>query len=161
MPMSGTHVLAQDQQDRVLDESAQHERFAVLTHHGPEGWRLLRGMMRAIFWPCVFGGVLVTITARICLWMRHPVVFSRQRWFRLKVALLAVCIPSLHLMARGRVQAFSDAIDDDNLEVLADLWRGVTQAWIIAFVVLLLVAMVGRVKPRLGQNPAGRGGPAS
>ena len=43
MSMSGTHVLAQDQQDRVLDESAQHERFAVLTHHGPEGWRLLKG----------------------------------------------------------------------------------------------------------------------
>ncbi len=41
--MSGTHVLAKIQQDRVLDESAQHERFAVLTHHGPEGWRLLKG----------------------------------------------------------------------------------------------------------------------
>jgi len=41
--MSGTHVLAKPQQDRVLDESAQHERFAVLTHYGPEGWRLLKG----------------------------------------------------------------------------------------------------------------------
>ena len=41
--MSGTHVLAKTQQDRVLDESAQHERFAVLTHYGPDGWRLLKG----------------------------------------------------------------------------------------------------------------------
>ena len=41
--MSGTHVLAKAQQDRVLDESAQHGRFAVLTHHGPDGWRLLKG----------------------------------------------------------------------------------------------------------------------
>ena len=125
----------------------------------PEGWRLLRGLMRAIFWPCVFGGILVTIMAGICLWLRHPVVFSRQRWFRLKVVLLAVCIPSLHLMARGRVQAFYDAIDDGNLEVLAGMWRGVTWAWVVAFVVLLLVAMVGRIKPRLGQNREGRGGP--
>ena len=117
----------------------------------PEGWRLLRGLMRAIFWPCVFGGILVTITAGICLWLHHPVEFSRRRWFRLKVGLLAVCVPSLHLMARGRVEAFYDAIDDGNMEVLAGMWRDVTRAWVVAFVVLFLVAMIGRVKPRLGQ----------
>lgn len=41
--MSGTHVLVRSQQDHILDESAHHERFAVLTHQGPEGWRLLKG----------------------------------------------------------------------------------------------------------------------
>jgi len=44
--MSGTHVLARSQQDHILDESVQHERFAVLTHHAPEGWRLLKGRFR-------------------------------------------------------------------------------------------------------------------
>lgn len=43
LSMSGTQVLARLQQDRVLNESAQHQRFAVLTHQTPGGWRSIKG----------------------------------------------------------------------------------------------------------------------
>ncbi len=41
--MSGTHVLAADQQEHLLRESVRRHRYAVLTHYGDSGWRLYKG----------------------------------------------------------------------------------------------------------------------
>jgi hypothetical protein len=123
------------------------------------GWVLLKDSMRAIFWPCLFGGLVVTILAGLALWLRHPVVFARLRWFRLKVLLLVVCVPLLHLYARGAVTAMYEAIDEERLADAALHWDAVTRAYLITLVVMFAIACVGRVKPRLGE-PLGTRRPA-
>jgi len=122
------------------------------------GWLLLRAAMRAIFWPCVFGGLMVTVGAGIALWLQHPRVFLRMRWFRLKALLLLILLPLLHLRSRRGVQGFYDAIEAGRLEELPERWGGVTRGFLVAFVVMFVVAMIGRYKPRLGQRYGTAGG---
>ncbi len=115
------------------------------------GWVMLRDIMRAIFLPCVLGGLSVTILAGVALWLRQPRVFLSRRWFRVKALLLLVALPSLHLWARGRATTFYDAIDAGAIAELPDLSDRVTFAFATAIVILFGIAIIGRVKPRLGQ----------
>ncbi len=119
-------------------------------------WDFLREVMRAVFWPCVFGGLVVTIVAGIALFSHHPGVFARTRWFRLKFVLLLVCVPALHLAARGRVTALYAAIDAGDLTALPPLQDQVTTAFAVAFVVMAGIAVIGKFKPRLGERPGAR-----
>ncbi len=114
------------------------------------GWALLRDVSRAVFMPCVLGGLLLTIAAGVALWLRAPKAFLRTRWFRVKVVVLAVSLPSLHLWARGRVTALYDAIDRGDLADLEARWDGATRAYAVALVFLLAAAIFARAKPRLG-----------
>lgn len=128
---------------------------------GPEpvdaaGWVQLRGVMRAVFWPCVFGGLVVAIAAGLALFAHHPRVFARTRWFRLKFVLLLVCLPSLHLGARSRVTAFYAAIETEALPELPARQDHVTIAFALAFVVMAAIAMIGKFKPRLGEELGAR-----
>lgn len=116
----------------------------------PEGWVLLRGVMRAVFLPCVLGGLLLTVGAGIGLFLRSPRRLLRARWFRVKVVALAIALPSLHLWARGRVIAFYAAIEVGELEGLEARLAGVTQAYLVALAFLLTAAVFARVKPALG-----------
>ena len=116
------------------------------------GWRLLRDVMRAVFWPCVFWGLMLTVAAGVALWLQHPRVFLRTRWFRLKLVLLLAILPSLHFFARGRVTAFYEAVEAGRLETLPSLHADVTWAFFGALLVMLCVASIGRFKPRLGER---------
>ncbi|MBT8485942.1 MAG: hypothetical protein KJO43_10205 [Phycisphaerae bacterium] len=123
-----------------------------------EGWKILRSVVRSVFWPCVFTGVVVTVLAGIALWIRHPRVFLRTRWFRLKAGGLVVALPALHFFARGRVEAWYAAIEAGDLAGAASGWRAVTIAFTVALVTLAVIAAVGRTKPRLGE-PLGHRSP--
>ena len=119
-------------------------------------WMLLKGVMRAVFWPCVFGGLVIVIAAGLALFSRHPRHFLATRWFRAKLAILAVLIPTLHVWARGRVQAFYAAIETHRLDALPGMWRDVTIAFIVALLAMALVAALARTKPRLGERVGSR-----
>ncbi len=114
-------------------------------------WKLLRSMMRSVFYPCVFAGVGVVALAGILLFLKHPKHFARMRWFRLKIILLAIAIPILHFRTRGLVLEFYAAIDSGNLDEAARLWNIVGPAYFIALLVLLPIAGLARYKPRLNQ----------
>jgi hypothetical protein len=107
--------------------------------------------MRSIFFPCVFAGLLLTIAAGISLFLQHPRQFSRLRWFRLKVLLLATLIPSLHFWSRGRMEAFDAAVDAGDLALAAERYDAVGIAFTLALVLMLAVAWIGKHKPRLGE----------
>lgn len=121
-----------------------------------EGWLLMRAAMRSIFFPVMFAGIIIAVSAGLMLWLQMPRTFLRMRWFRLKAILLVVAIPTLHLWARGRVMRFYDALDAAEtdpaaLAELPDLWSRVAQAYFVALIVFFAVAMIGRIKPRLRQ----------
>ena len=118
------------------------------------GWVLLRVAVRSIFWPCVFGGLMMTIAAGIVLWLQMPRHFLRMRWFRLKVLLLAVMLPTLHLVARGTVLRMYQAIDVGRMEDAGTLWDRVTFVFLAGLVCMLIVVAIGRTKPRAKRRNA-------
>ena len=122
-----------------------------LTPSDQAGWLQHKATMRAVFLPCVLGGLGVAVLMGIALFLQHPRVFARMRWFRVKAGLLVVCLPGLHLWARGRVMRFYDAIEAGQLDALPSLQREVTVAFVVAIVVMLGIAALGKLKPRLGE----------
>jgi hypothetical protein len=130
--------------------------MAALGFFGPEpetreGWVLLKQAMRGIFFPCFFAGLMLTIAAGLALWLQMPRTFLRMRWFRLKAVLLAILIPGSHLWARSRALELYEAIDRGPLGEIPAHWRSMSTAFLISLVAMLAVALIGRIKPRLGQ----------
>ncbi len=117
-----------------------------------EGWILLREAMHSAFVPCVVGGTFLTIFAGITLWLQMPRAFLRMRWLKLKLVLIAVLIVPLHFIARLQVMDFDEMVQTASMEELATVWDRLAVALLIGFVFLLLIASIGRIKPRLGQS---------
>jgi hypothetical protein len=115
-----------------------------------EGWVVLRAAMRAIFWPCVFGGLMVTIATGLILLFRQPKVFIGLRWFRVKLVAILVVVPTLHVTARSRVHRFDEALVAERLEELSTRWAETGRIFLVAFVAMLIVGAIGRFKPRFG-----------
>lgn len=120
------------------------------------GWTTLRAAVRAVFFPCLFAGLVVTIVAGLALYLQHPRIFAAQRWFRLKVVLLAVSIPVLHFWTRGRMLDVDAALAAEDLPAIADAWRRVSIAFAVGFFAMLPIGAIGRIKPRLGEAPGSR-----
>lgn len=120
-----------------------------------DGWVHHVGVMRAIFWPCVFAGLVITIVFGILLWGRNPRQYLTRGWFRLKGLLLLTVVPGLHFWARGRVQDFYELIDAESpTEAIATAWAGVWQAFFVTFLIVLALACLAMIKPRFGR-PSG------
>ena len=56
-------------------------------------WRLLVGAMRAVFYACVFTGVLILIPVGSILWWRRRAGLRGQRWFR--ALMLVLLVPTM------------------------------------------------------------------
>jgi len=116
-----------------------------------DGWQLVKGTLRAVFYPTVFAGLVIAVGSGIALWLQHPQVFLKQRWFKLKGAALVVFVPGCHLWARGRVTRFYVALEAERMDALPGLWQDVATAFAVSFGIFFALACIGRVKPRLGK----------
>lgn len=130
--------------------------LAALTHLAPEPqtqdeWKLLVGAMRSIFFPCVFCGLLVLVVFSLLLFSRHWREFSRMRWLRVKFVLLAISLPSLHFWARGGVMELYEAVGAEDMSRASELWQETSTRFLVAFIVLLIIAGIAKFKPRLKQ----------
>ncbi len=119
------------------------------------GWleqaRLIRRTYVVVIVPALLGAMLM---GAALLWM-HGRVLLRMRWLQVKLVLIAVCVPTLHLYMRSRSLAFRATLRDSSDFVAATALRqqlfGGTLA-VLAF--LLIVLFLGRIKPRLAQGYA-------
>ena len=122
----------------------------------PSGWTARCDAVRVVVGSCVLGGLGLTMLAGMLLWLAHPQTFLRMRWFRAKAILVATVLPSLHLWGRGRLERFDEAIAAGRTHALPELWHDVAHAFLVAFVIMLVVAALARVKPRLGERYGSR-----
>lgn len=135
--------------------------LGVLARFGPlpadvEGWRILRSALRVTFFPTVFLGLVVVVAAGLALFLQMPRRFLAMRWFRLKAALLLLLLPVFHFTGRGRLEAFDAALEAGRLDALAAPWRGAGTTFLAAFAAFAAIALIGRIKPRLGERPGSR-----
>jgi hypothetical protein len=135
--------------------------MAVLGVLGPrpetlEGWRTLRAVVHTGVLRCVLPGALLAIACGVALFLRHPGMFLRLRWFRLKAVLLIVATPGLHFWSRGRVRGLDEALAAGRLDEVSQRWREVATSFVVAVVIYLAIVAIGRFKPRLGERPGSR-----
>lgn len=97
--------------------------------------------------PAGIGAEIVGIFLLLSIWR----VMIRMRWFQIKMVVLAIGMPGLHLFLRGRVSALETLPGDTptlpqelHTHLLVGVWAGIAVAVVLTW--------LGRIKPRLGQN---------
>ncbi|MCC7147081.1 MAG: hypothetical protein IT443_11605 [Phycisphaeraceae bacterium] len=113
---------------------------------------------RIIRWMVIPGGAAAAVLG-ILLTLQHPSILLRQRWLQVKLLLLALGPPAMHFLVRAMIER----IRQSEIAALARpiaapaLSPSQALAWAqtglgLAIVLTLLVMILGRQKPRLGQN---------
>ena len=113
----------------TLANTAEQSQFA---------WVLLRTVFRYQVIPATIGAVVFGVL----LLAQHRREFVRMRWMRVKLALVVIAAPSLHLWLSSGVISLSAANSSPGR-----LLPALTTA--LAF--FALIAVLGRLKPRLWQ----------
>lgn len=116
--------------------------------------RLLAECVHWILIPGTIGGGILAIAAGMSLWLQMPRTFLRMRWFRLKLLLLVVLVPTFHLLGRLTAMKLYTVLDEPGggLSEAGALWDRLAAVFSAALLSMLLIVWVGRVKPRLGQK---------
>lgn len=107
---------------------------------------LVGGLMEYLVIPAL----LAAMALGVMLFMQHPWQFIRMRWMIVKLASLAVLIPSAHVYCSTRLAAVRQALEAGAPNPAA----GRQLAWGLGLALAGSVGVVvlGRLKPRLGQN---------
>ena len=119
----------------------------------PEDWQQRADLISRTFRRAIVPGVTGAEIAGILLFSSIWRTLLRMRWFQVKIVLVAVCMPALHLFMSGRsekLHAILSATADpaSAAEVHGHLLTGAVFALGLGIVLLVL----GRIKPRLGQD---------
>ena len=120
-------------------------------------WRVLIGAARAVFYACMFSGIIILVIAGSLSWWRRRRELHPARWFRFMIILLIIAIPTLHLSARSVALKLYAAIDAGDLIQTARLWNKLGLLYFIALLALITIAALGILKPRLGSAPHSAG----
>ena len=110
---------------------------------------------RAYAWvviPSLVGAMMCGLALLASFWR----VAIRLRWLQVKGLLLVVCVPLLHSFMRHRSQTLQEmlAADQPDGQVLATYRDQILAGTIVVLAFGILTAVLGRVKPRLGQRYA-------
>lgn len=127
--------------------------FARPVPENAAGWQqeslLITRMYRFVVVPALVGAMLFGLL----LAFFHLRAFLRMRWFQVKLVLIAVCVPGLHTFMYRKSMAFKAALVDPPDPAAAAVLRGHLFAGTLAALAFVLTAMIlGRIKPRLGQD---------
>ncbi len=102
----------------------------------------------------VVPALLLAILFGVALLLQHPRPFLRMRWLQVKLISLLILIPSSHFYCRTQFTALKRTTDKIVSNEAAGKFTGGVLA---ALSGSLWVAVIGRLKPRLGQNPSQKG----
>jgi uncharacterized membrane protein len=118
-----------------------------------EQWGHLIESVGVLFRYLIVPAVLCVILFGILLLLMHFRAFLSMRWVWLKLSLLLVTLPPLHLAGRWLIGQARLALEAGDLQRVAELMGQFTLTADLAVLVLVVVVVVGRHKPRLGQRP--------
>lgn len=107
-------------------------------------------LMRLLFVYVAVPALLLAIALGVALLMQMPRVLIRLRWLQVKLVLLAVLVPAAHLFISSRLKLLRDALDAGHANDAAARQFGI--GLIATLIGTILVVILGRLKPRLGQN---------
>ncbi|MEX2670492.1 MAG: hypothetical protein WD294_00140 [Phycisphaeraceae bacterium] len=108
-------------------------------------WRDLTQVLRAIFVFAAIPGLTVAMICGLLLLRQHNWALWRMRWMKIKLAILLITLPVLHLFMSGRLERIRETGEGGTAMTQFNI--GLTVAIVTAIVVIVL----GRHKPRLRQ----------
>lgn len=148
---------------KVLSVAALFGGFlaaSVLLHtHAPTTraqWANLIDSVGTLFTRLIVPAVFCVVILGILLLLQHWRVFLAQRWMQLKLLLLLLAVPPLHLTGRWLIGQARLALAEGDLDRVAELMARFTLTADLAIAALALVMVIGRHKPRLGKTPAAK-----
>jgi hypothetical protein len=119
-----------------------------------EGRRLYADALHRAYAWVVIPSLVGAMTCGMALLASFWRVAIRLRWLQVKVLLIVLCVPLLHTFMRHRSQTLQEmlAADQPDGQVLASFRDQILAGTIAALAFGILTAVLGRVKPRLGQQ---------
>jgi len=118
-----------------------------------EQWTHQIAILSTLFLRLIVPAVICVILFGVLLFLQHPKPFMKMRWLRVKAALLVLTLPPLHLMGRSLINQARQALDAGQLDRVAELMGRFTLTVDLAVLAVIVVIVIGRHKPRLGQRP--------
>lgn len=115
-------------------------------------WRVLVSAMRAVFYACVFTGILILVPVGCMLWWRRRAALRGQRWFHGLLLILVLTIPGLHIGARLTSVALRKSVDAGQAAESAVLWDRLGWLFFLALTVFLIASWIATARPRMGQR---------
>ncbi len=131
--------------------------LAVLLASKPtnlDGWRDQTQIVERLYRDVAIPGLSSALVFGTLLFAGIWRAMLRMRWFITKMALIVAAVPMLHFYMRSRTLAlnFVLAQPSPDLNQASRLWDQVTAATLAAIVFAVATVVLGRVKPRLGQD---------
>ncbi|MCY2951306.1 MAG: hypothetical protein NTU53_04925 [Planctomycetota bacterium] len=108
--------------------------------------RLISLLVRFLTIPALLAALLFGLA----LFLQHPRQFIRMRWLIVKLATLAILMPAAHLFLYTRMELLRDAFAHHTTNPPAESQFAYGFATVLA--ISIFVVILGRLKPRLGQN---------
>jgi hypothetical protein len=123
--------------------------FSGLDKGDPQRLWIINLVGRLMLW-LVVPSLLLALVLGVGLFLQFPRQFIRMRWLVVKLASLAVLIPSAHLFLSSRLLLLREAFVHHTTQEQAASQFG----WglVLTLIGSLWVVVLGRLKPRLGQN---------
>ncbi len=113
---------------------------------------LLVERVSVIFVRVVVPGLVAAMLLGTVLLWHHGRVLLRMRWLRLKLVMVAIGVPTMHLIMSSRLGQLRQAAVDHQVNDSAA--SQFTWALIVLIAWSLALIVLGRLKPRLGQPTA-------
>jgi hypothetical protein len=120
----------------------------------PEGWMEHLQTIRRAFEHLVVPALLGAILCGVLLTAIQGKALLRMRWLRLKVIVVAVFVPAAHLFMHGRFLVLEEAVRSGSQPRAVAARHAMTLGLVAVIACGLLVIVLGRLKPRLGQDYA-------
>lgn len=98
----------------------------------------------------VVPALLMAMILGIMLFLQHPRQFSRLRWWQVKLVTIIIAVPCAHYFMSSRLALLRQAAADQTVNEQAHWQLSVGMVTLILGAVWLII--LGRLKPRLGQN---------
>ncbi len=109
-----------------------------------------------VFLSVIVPSLIATLLFGLLLFAQHPKVFITRRWLQAKLV-IAVALIGTHTVARGTFQSIKAVVLDaswqgETAEIEAECVR-FSACLILGLCGAVLLVLLGRLKPRLGQQP--------
>ena len=124
----------------TTDDLSQDQAVQLATH--------VRIIFRYVIVPAACAAVLFGLL----LLLQHPKVFLSRRWMQVKLVALAIVVPISHYLGRGSLTEAFNLIEQGESPVA--MLQRLALIIDLSLVAITVVFILGRQKPRLGQNIA-------
>lgn len=114
-------------------------------------WQEMLDAVGTLFrWLIVPGSFALVLVSLGLLWPRRRLL--RQRWMQVKVVLLVITLPALHLLARWTFTAMRREVADGSPEGPTGRLGFFTDLVVVTIVVLVTAVWLARFRPALGRG---------